>query len=49
MQIMTFSARRYFEGARAAMREADAKRRMRELMRSREGVRAYLQERRRAS
>lgn len=38
--MSAFSARRYFEGARAAMREADAKRRMRELMRSREGVRA---------
>lgn len=37
---MTFSAKRYFESARAAMREIDAKQRMREVMRSREGVRA---------
>lgn len=35
-----FSAKRYFESARAAMREIDAKQRMREVMRSREGVKA---------
>ena len=35
-----FSARRYFEGAKAACRELDAKLRMRELMRAREGLRA---------